>query len=119
MPALVPQGGVGDLPAFAAGADDLALGNANVGEKHLVEFGSAGHGPKRPHLDPRRLHREEQVTDAGVLLGVGLGADEAEHHVRRAAVEVQIFWPLMRKSSPSSVARVESEARSLPDPGSE
>ena len=29
-----------------------------------------------------------------------------------AAVEVQIFWPLMTKSSPSSIARVVSEARS-------
>ncbi|MCY1516579.1 hypothetical protein D9M68_512160 [compost metagenome] len=35
------------------------------------------------------------------------------------AVEVQIFWPLMTKSPPSSVARVCSEARSEPAPGSE
>ena len=36
-----------------------------------------------------------------------------------AAVEVQIFWPLITKSSPSSTARVCSEARSEPAPGSE
>ena len=32
---------------------------------------------------------------------------------------VQIFWPLIRKSSPSSFAEVCRLARSLPEPGSE
>ena len=32
--------------------------------------------------------------------------------------EVQIFWPLMIHSSPSSTARVASEARSEPELGS-
>ena len=31
---------------------------------------------------------------------------------------VQIFWPLITHSSPTSSARVESDARSLPEPGS-
>ena len=35
------------------------------------------------------------------------------------AAEVQIFCPLMTKSSPSRTARVVSEARSEPLPGSE
>ena len=35
------------------------------------------------------------------------------------APEVQIFWPLMTKSSPSTSARVDRDARSDPDPGSE
>ena len=35
------------------------------------------------------------------------------------AVLVQIFWPLMTKSSPSSIARVWRLARSEPEPGSE
>ena len=35
------------------------------------------------------------------------------------AVEVHIFWPLITKSSPSSTARVRSDARSDPAPGSE
>ena len=34
------------------------------------------------------------------------------------ALEVQIFWPLTTHESPSSTARVRSEARSLPAPGS-
>jgi hypothetical protein len=36
-----------------------------------------------------------------------------------SAVLVQIFWPLIRKSSPSSRAEVCRLARSLPAPGSE
>ena len=36
-----------------------------------------------------------------------------------SAVLVQIFWPLMTKSSPSSRADVCRLARSLPAPGSE
>ena len=35
------------------------------------------------------------------------------------ASEVQIFWPLITHSSPSSTARVPSEARSEPELGSE
>jgi hypothetical protein len=34
------------------------------------------------------------------------------------AREVQIFWPVTTHSSPSSTARVVSDARSEPDPGS-
>ena len=33
--------------------------------------------------------------------------------------EVHIFWPLMTHSSPSRMALVFSEARSVPEPGSE
>jgi hypothetical protein len=36
-----------------------------------------------------------------------------------SAVLVQIFWPLIRKSLPSSRADVVRLARSLPEPGSE
>ena len=36
----------------------------------------------------------------------------------RCAPDVQIFWPLMMKSSPSRTARVCSDARSEPAPGS-
>ena len=33
--------------------------------------------------------------------------------------EVHIFWPLITHSSPSRRARVLSDARSVPEPGSE
>ena len=35
------------------------------------------------------------------------------------ALLVHMFWPLITHSSPSSTARVRSEARSEPEPGSE
>ena len=35
------------------------------------------------------------------------------------AFEVQTFWPLTTNSSPTSSARVLSDARSEPEPGSE
>ena len=34
------------------------------------------------------------------------------------ACVVQIFWPLMTHSSPTSSARLDSDARSEPEPGS-
>ena len=49
---------------------------------------------------------------------VGVGAREQHHAVERCAPDVQIFWPLMMKSSPSATACVCSDARSEPEPGS-
>ncbi len=37
----------------------------------------------------------------------------------RSAIDVHTFWPVTRYTSPSRTARVDSEARSLPAPGSE
>jgi hypothetical protein len=53
-----------------------------------------------------------------------LGASGSVRHSTKIQLavwpsEVQIFWPLMTHSSPSSTARVPSEARSEPEPGSE
>ena len=50
-----------------------------------------------------------------------LGSVRTRQNIMSAAcaVVVQIFWPLMTKSSPSSTALVLSEARSEPAPGSE
>ena len=49
------------------------------------------------------------------------GSVRASMNIQSAncAPVVQIFWPLMTKSSPSRTARVCSEARSEPLPGSE
>ena len=41
------------------------------------------------------------------------------HHLARCPSEVQIFWPLTTKWSPSRTARVRSEARSEPASGSD
>jgi hypothetical protein len=77
----VLERGVGHLPPVAAPSDDLMSRHAHVGEEHLVELGAAGHRLERPDRDARRLHREQQVADAGVLDRVGLGAHQAEDHV--------------------------------------
>jgi hypothetical protein len=83
--ALVLERGVGDLPALAAPAHDVGLGHAHVLEEHLVErvlAQVAGHGAQGLDLEPRRVHGHEQVADAGVLGGLGLGPHQREHHVR-------------------------------------
>src|SRR5262249_45003621 len=71
----------GNRPTLAARADDLRLRHPYVGEENLVELGLARHGSEWSHLDAGRSHREEQVADAEVLRGVGLGTDETENHV--------------------------------------
>ena len=50
---LVHERGQGDPPAVARRAEALAVGDADVGEVHLVELGLAGHLAQRPHLDAR------------------------------------------------------------------
>jgi hypothetical protein len=79
--ALVLQDDVGDHPAVAATSDDLVLGHPHVGEEHLVEIALHGHVDQRPDLDARGVHPEQQETDAAVLGGVGLGANQAEDPV--------------------------------------
>ena len=83
---LVHQGGERGLPALAHLAQALAVGNAHVGEEHLVEVGAARHLLDRPHLDARRLHRQEEHGEAGVLghVGIGAGDDDAVVAVVRA-----------------------------------
>ena len=83
---LVHQGGERGLPALAHLAQALAVGDAHVGEEHLVEVGAARHLLDRPHLDARRLHRQEEHGEAGVLghVGIGAGDDDAVVAVMRA-----------------------------------
>ena len=83
---LVHQGGERRLPALAHLAQALAVGDAHVGEEHLVEVGAARHLLDRPHLDARRLHRQEEHGEAGVLghVGIGAGDDDAVVAVMRA-----------------------------------
>jgi hypothetical protein len=54
-----------------------------------------------------------------VLGRVEVGAGEQEDVVGEVAREVQVFWPLMTHSSPSSTAEVRTPARSEPASGSE
>jgi hypothetical protein len=77
--------GVRDLPALAALPDDVGPGHARVAEEHLVEgvlADRAGHRLERLDLDAGRIHRNQQVGDAGVLRRVGLGPHQQEAHLR-------------------------------------
>ena len=49
----------------------------------------------------------------------GLVRHSTKIQLARCPPLVQIFWPLITHSSPSSTARVPSEARSEPELGSE
>ena len=78
MAALERKGGVGDLPAVVHAAHDVVLRSLGVGEEDLTELGGAIGLGDATHLDTRLLHRHEDVRDAGVLGGVGIGAGEQE-----------------------------------------
>ena len=56
--ALEHERGVGDGPAVVEAADDRVVGDAGVGEEHLVEHRAAGHLPQRADLDAGLVHVE-------------------------------------------------------------
>jgi hypothetical protein len=108
-----------DLPALAAFAHDVLRRHANVVEEHLAEVVAALHHDERPHVDPGSLHRDEQVGDARVLGRVGLGAEQAEHHVGLGGVAGPDLLPVDHPLVADELgAPTCSEARSLPAPGS-
>ena len=90
------QGGDRDLPAAILFADQVGLGNLYILEKNLVEAARAGHLHQRPDRDARAVHVDQQIADALVLGGGGVGADQQEN-VGVTRVEVQIFLPLTTK----------------------
>ena len=107
------------LERAALGADQVDRRHAHVGEEHLAEVAVGGHVLDGPHLDAGRVHRDDDLADAGVRRAVGAGAaDEVAVVGYWAPKLVQIFWPLITQSSPSRTAWVFSEARSLPAFGS-
>jgi hypothetical protein len=65
-----------DVPPVADGAEPVGVGNAGVGEVHLVELGLAGQLPQRPRLDAGAVHVDDEVREALVLGHVGVGAGE-------------------------------------------
>ena len=58
---LVHERGERHAPAVADVAEALGVGDADVGEVHLVELGLARHLTQRPHLDAGRLHVDDEV----------------------------------------------------------
>ena len=83
--ALVHQRRERDAPAFADVAEPFAVGDAHVGDVHLVELGLAGRLHERPHLDARRVHVDDEHRHALVLHLLGVGAHEDDAEARRRA----------------------------------
>ena len=75
---LVHQRGERHPPPLAGLAEALAVGDADVGEVHLVELGVARHLPQRPDLDAGGVHVDDEVGQALVLGNVGVGAGEQQ-----------------------------------------
>ena len=68
----------GDLPPVVHPADDVGLRAAHIGEEDLVELRGAIDLLNGTHLHPGLLHRYEEIGDAGVLRGVGVGSGQQE-----------------------------------------
>jgi len=79
---LVHQRGGGHPPALADLAEPVLVGDAHVGEEHLVELGLAGDLPQRPHLDAGRGHVADEVGHAAVLGHVRVGAGDQDRPAR-------------------------------------
>ena len=66
------------LPAVVHATDDVVLRTAGVGEEDLAELCRAIGLHDAAHFDARLSHRDEQVADALVLGGVGVGTGQQE-----------------------------------------
>ena len=75
-PAFVAERVHGDLPAVAAVAQQVLLGDDHVVEEELTELGVAGDLRHRAHVDAVGLHVDDQHRDALVLGAVRLRARE-------------------------------------------
>ena len=80
-PALVQQRRHRDLPAAADLAEQVLGGHVGRREEDLVELGLAGDLAQRPHLDPGRVHVDDQVREPRVPLRLGVAAREQDAEV--------------------------------------
>ena len=91
----------------------------HVGEEHLVELGLVGDLAQRSHLDTRRVHVDDERGDALALGRVGIGAREAPAPVGELRVARPHLLAVEHEAAVDGRRRaVESDARSLPAPGS-
>ena len=65
-----------DPPPLAHAAQPHRVGDAHVGEEHLVERSAAAHLLDRAHLDPGQVHRDDEGRHALVLGHVDVGAGD-------------------------------------------
>ena len=90
-----------------------------VVEEDLVELALSRQCPDGAYLDAGLIEFDQKEADAFVLRGWGSERANTKIQLASRALEVQSFWPLMTQWSPSSAARVDSDARSEPASGSE
>src|SRR5262245_36521180 len=72
--ALVHERGQRHAPAVADAPEPVLLRDADVVQEDLVEARGAVDLADRAHLDPGRVHVDDEVGEARVLRGVGIGA---------------------------------------------
>ncbi len=75
---LVAQGELCQAPPPVHLPDEVAGGDAGVAEEHLAEALLPGHLPDGPHLYPLLADGAEEVADAPMLGGLGVGAGEED-----------------------------------------
>ena len=64
---LIAQGVNRDPPTIVDLAQTVAVGYADLVEKHLVEIGAAGHLTERPNVDPRHRHVDHERGESSML----------------------------------------------------
>ena len=76
--ALAAQGGVGQSPAVVDFAQHVAVVYPGPVDEGLGELLLAADGAQRAHVDAGLAHVQQEVGDAGPLLGVRVGAGQAD-----------------------------------------
>ena len=103
-------------------AEHLVLGDLDVVEEDLGEAGLAVDLGDRAHGDAGRVHGDEEVGQAAVALGLGVGAEDAEAPVGEGAAAGPRLLAVEHPAVAGAVSRAARErmpARSLPASGSD
>ena len=87
------QGRHGDAPAIALSTDPVRVVHTGVVEEDLVEGRIPGHLTQRPHLDTGLGHVDQEVGDASVFGGVGIGAGDQDPVLRIVSARVPDLLP--------------------------
>ena len=100
--ALVGQRGAGAAPPVANLTDPILVGDAHVGEEHLVELSRPRHLAQGPDLDPGARHVEDEVGEAVVLVH-GAGGERRQVGTGSRLAE-QLAPPLLAAEDLAQVA---------------
>ncbi len=93
------------LNALPSTPTRLAAGTRTSREVDLAEVAVGRHVGDRTDLDARRVHRHDDLADALDAVAPTSRCDRSGSSSRRRSPKlVQIFWPLITKSSPSRTA---------------